>query len=264
MDIMNIKKITAAAALLAASFCPGPFCHAAGDEGNAGELIVVAHRGGARLGPENSLGCIELGMEAGADWIEIDVHLSADREIVVCHDPTVDRTTDGKGEISAMKYSELRKLRLLDRDGKPTDEHLPTLEEVLRLIDGRASLLLEIKYSESSLPGIEQACIDCIRRLGAEDRVIIQSFDDEVVIRTHELAPDIRVEKLLSSAKDFDFGKYSFAASFNINYKAATREFVDMVHSLGKEVKVWTLNEYDAELVKMVDGVITDDPGIFL
>ena len=65
MDIMNIKKITAAAALLAASFCPGPFCHAAGGEGDAGEPIVVAHRGGARLGPENSLGCIELGMEAG-------------------------------------------------------------------------------------------------------------------------------------------------------------------------------------------------------
>lgn len=261
-------RIVKTTAIFACALLLGAACRAeeAGNESmeEGKELIVVAHRGGAELGPENSLGCISRGMAAGAGWVEIDVHLSADGEIVVCHDPTVDRTTDGEGRISEMEYSELRKLRLLDGKGRVTDEHLPTLDEVLDLTMGRAVLLVEIKHSRHSLPGIEQACIDCIRRLGAEDRVIIQSFDDEVVIRTHELAPDIRVEKLLSSAKDFDFGKYSFAASFNINYKAATREFVDMVHSLGKEVKVWTLDEYDAELVKMVDGVITDDPGIFL
>ena len=227
------------------------------------ELVVVAHRGGAMLGPENSLGCIEKGIESGAGWIEIDVHLSADGEIVVCHDHSIDRTTDGKGLISEMSYDELRKFRLLDRDGKPTGEHLPTLEEVLDLIEGRAGLLLEIKYGGPSLPGIEQACIDCIRRMGAEDHVTIQSFDDEVIIKTHELAPEIRVEKLLSSPEEFDFDKYSFAASFNIFHGNATREFIEEVHGLGKEVKVWTLNEYDAELLDMVDGVITDDPRIF-
>ena len=228
------------------------------------ELVVVAHRGGAALGPENSLGCIEKGIEAGAKWIEIDVHLSADRQIVVCHDPTVDRTTDGSGVISEMNYDELRRLRLLDAEGNPTGEHLPTLAEVIELIRGRASLLLEIKYSESTLPGIEQACVDCIRELDAEDFVVIQSFDDEVLFKTHEIAPEMRVEKLLSSAEGADLDKYDFAASLNIYYGAADKEFIDEVHARGQEVKVWTLDEYDAELVKMVDGVITDDPRIFL
>ena len=183
-------------------FCLGNGCRAADANEKSSmetekQLIVVAHRGGAVLGPENSLGCIERGMAVGARWIEIDVHLSADGEIVVCHDPSVDRTTDGEGYISETDYASLRRLRLLDADGNPTGEHLPTLDEVLDLIKGRANLLLEIKQSRHSLPGIEQACVDCIRRHGATESVTIQSFDDEVLETVHRIAPEIRLEKLL-------------------------------------------------------------------
>ena len=275
-----MMKIIGMAAVLACTMLPAAACgadEAGKDEmGNGKELIVVAHRGGADLGPENSLGCIRRGIAAGAGWVEIDVHLSADGEIVVCHDPSVDRTTDGKGQISGMTYPELRRLRLLDGEGRPTDEHLPTLDEVLDLTKGRAVLLIEIKHSKHSLPGIEKACVDCIRRHGAEKDAVIQSFEDDVLDRVHELAPEIRLEKLLIFASTglgfefdggfsgFDFEKYGHVSSFNVFYLAATRSFVEKAHASGKEVKVWTLDKYDGDLVEMVDGVITNDPGIFI
>ena len=273
--MMHFFKTTA---IFVSVFCLGLSCRAGDGSAMDSEkqLIVVAHRGGAALGPENSLECISRGMAVGAEWIEIDVHLSADGEIVVCHDPSVDRTTDGEGQISEMTYDELRRLRLLDSEGKPTGEHLPTLEEVIRLTRGRASILLEIKHSRHSLPGIEQACVDCIRRLEAEQDVVIQSFEDEVLFKVHELAPEIRLEKLLFFASDqlgfsfdgsfsgFDFGKYDFVQSFNVYYRAVGKSFVEKARSHGKEVKVWTLDKYDARLLELVDGVITNDPRLFL
>lgn len=276
--MINIVRTTA---IFVCALCLGAGCRAESAEERTDmetnkELIVVAHRGGAALGPENSLECMKRSMAVGVKWIEIDVHLSADGEIVVCHDPSVNRTTDGEGYISEMQWNELRSLHLKDAEGNVTDQHLPTLDEVLDLISGRARLLLEIKYSRHSLPGIEQACIECIRRHGAEDDVVIQSFDDDVIFTVSRLAPEIRLEKLLFFASTglgfgfdggfsgFDFSKYDGVDSFNIFYPAATKSFVRKVHSHGKQVKVWTLDKYDGKLVEMVDGVITNDPRLFL
>lgn len=238
----------------------------AGDQNSSGRsLCVVAHRGGAALGEENTLTCISRAMDAGASWIEIDVHLSSDGEIVVCHDPTVDRTTDGTGYISSMEYSRIRGLNVTGARGEATGEHLPTLDEVLGLIEGRASLLLEIKHSKHSLPGIEKACIDCIRRHGAQDRVTIQSFDDDVLEAVHGMAPEIRLEKLLFTASPWlDFDRLPYVRSYNVLYLTVTSRFVRRAHEHGKEVKVWTLDKFKKRIVCMVDGVITNDPRIFM
>ena len=75
--------------------------------------MIIAHRGGALLGTENSLSCIEKGIATGADMVEVDLHLTADKQIVVCHDQKVDRTTNGKGRIEEMTLAEIQKLRLL-------------------------------------------------------------------------------------------------------------------------------------------------------
>ena len=80
-------------------------------------LIVVAHRGGAALGIENSLSCIEKGIGLGVDMIEIDVHLTTDGHVVVCHDRTINRTTNGKGRIEDLTLEQLRQYRLLNADG---------------------------------------------------------------------------------------------------------------------------------------------------
>ncbi len=227
---------------------------------------VVAHRGGANLGPENTLYCIEKGLEAGADMIEIDVHLSADGEIVVCHDDDVNRTTNGKGLISEMDYAQVRALKVIDSEGNETDEYIPLLHEVLSLIKGRAKLLLEIKQSRHSLEGIEQACLECINALGMKEDVVIQSFDDDVIETVHALDPSVRVEKLLYAAPPFffNFKKYDYVASFNVYHGMVSRTFIRKAHARGKEVKVWTLNERNDKLVNSVDGVITNEPALFV
>ncbi len=226
--------------------------------------IIVAHRGGAFLGPENTLSCISKGMETGAEWIEIDVHLSADGKIVVCHDETVDRTTNGTGLISRMTYDHIQALNVVDSEGTVTGEHIPLLEEVLELIKGKAKLLLEIKRSRNSLPGIEKACLDCIKSHGMLDQVVFQSFDDEVIETVHKLCPEMRVEKLITIPFFINFRKYDYAASINPCYKFTTRSFIRRAHKHGKEVKVWTLNKYKESLVEEADGIITNDPGLFL
>lgn len=229
------------------------------------KLIVVGHRGAALLAPENSLAAMEAGIEAGADMVEIDIHLCADGKVVVCHDDRVDRTTSGQGYISELSWDQLSALSIKDASGNLTTERIPTLEQIFDLVGRRAQVLIEIKRYESSLSGIEQACIDIIRRYKAEKRVVIQSFDPEVLVACHEIAPDLRYERLIAQPwEGFDPNELPFAASINMHYSAATPEFLAEVRAAGKEVKVWTLDEYLPELIAAVDGVITDNPGIFL
>ncbi len=230
------------------------------------DKIIVAHRGGAFLGPENTLSCIQKGIEAGAGWIEIDVHLSADNQVVVCHDETVDRTTNGDGYISQLTYSQIKSFAIVDKDGKDTQEYIPLLEDVLSLIKGKAKLLLEIKHTAHSLLGIEQRCIEIIQQYDMLQDVVIQSFDDDVIELVHQLEPSIRVEKLLFVGPPvwFDFEKYSYVNSFNIYYKLLSKRFVKEAHQRGQQVKVWTLNTTDYRLLEQIDGVITNTPALFV
>ena len=128
------------------------------------KMKVVAHRGGALIGNENTLSAFESGIRAGADLIELDVHLTADSVVVVCHDPTLNRTTDRKGRISELTLEQFKQARALDREtGKPTDEALPTLSEALDLIKGRAGVLLEIKkFRKGKYDGIEEKVLKLI------------------------------------------------------------------------------------------------------
>ena len=158
---------------------------------------VIAHRGGALLGTENSISCLANGIELGSDMVEIDVHMTADGELIVCHDPTIDRTTDGKGSIETMTLDSLRTFHLLDfRSGEVTEELLPTLGEVLALVDGRCGLLLEVKKKKGQYEGIEAAILRTIRDYDAASWVVIQSFTDSVIETVHSLDPEMPVEKL--------------------------------------------------------------------
>ena len=100
-------------------------------------MEIIGHRGGASIGPENTLACFRKGIEAGADMIEIDIHLTKDKKIVICHDQTIDRTTNGKGKIREMTLDEIRQYRIVDANGNITDQTLPTLDEVFDLFLSR-------------------------------------------------------------------------------------------------------------------------------
>ncbi len=230
-------------------------------------MRIIAHRGGAGLGCENTLACIEKGLACSrADMVEIDVHLTRDGEVVVCHDPDVDRTTDGKGMIEDQTLQEIKSLHIKDSDGKTTSYRIPTLREVLTRIGSRAEVLLEIKRSDNRDDGLEKACLDIIRECGAYGRVTVQSFNDIVLERFHAMDPSIRLEKLLF-VRPFcwkEVEEKPYIASYNIfRLGLVTRRFVEKMHARGKEIKVWTLQTPEQFHADNLDGIITDRPDLF-
>lgn len=277
--LKTLRKITGALLLLTIVYMVLSAFRFTNDTKNSSDNMrskkIIGHRGGADLGPENSLYCINKGIEAGADMIEIDIHLSKDGEIVVCHDPKVDRTTNGKGYISDMTMSELRQLHLVDADGKMTDQQLPTLNEVMNVANGRSELLIEIKKDKSSLPGIEEKVLDVIKQYDAYNWATVQSFDDSVLETFHQLDPNVRLEKLFifkfwglpiifdGGFSKFNYNKYHYIQSFNIMQSAANKKIVDDIHKNGKEVKLWTLKKPNKKSDLPVDGIITDRPDLW-
>ena len=235
---------------------------------------ITAHRGGAFLGNENTLSCIEKGIAAGSDLVEIDVHKTKDGAIVVCHDETLDRTTDTKGRIEEMTLEEIRRARIVDKDGNLTDETIPTLEEVLRLIGGRCGLLLEIKLKhEGQYPGIVPDALALVNATGMHELTVFQSFNDAVIEEAHALDPTLRVEKLLVCRLPFglcydvrlhrfSFENYDYAASINPCYRLISKRFIRQAHKAGKEVRLWTVNR-PVKRLREADGIITNDPTIW-
>lgn len=245
------------------------------------DMEIIGHRGGASIGPENTLACYKKGIEAGADMIEIDIHLTKDNWIVVCHDQSINRTTNGKGLIREMTLNEIRQYRCLDADGNVTDQQVPTLDEVFDLmLETRAAgnpckLLIEIKRTRNIYQGIEELLLEKINSCNAKDWIIVQSFNDFALERIHQLDPSVRLEKLfffklpgLPVIMDwfhfttFSYEKYHYISSFNMNYLWLTRSFLRDIHSHGKEVKVWTLEGTDAPRLD-VDGIITNRPDLW-
>lgn len=137
------------------------------------KTMLVAHRGGAGLAPENTLAAFESGIAQKADLVEMDVHLSKDGQVVVMHDPDLTRTTDGSGNIADKTLAELKQLNDAAKYSGPGSygrQEIPTLEEVVKLVNGRVGLQVEIKVKAdgSRYPGIEQKVVDILR--GQHDR----------------------------------------------------------------------------------------------
>lgn len=236
---------------------------------------VVAHRGGAGLGLENTLSCIEKGIAAGADAVEIDVHLTKDGHIVVCHDATVDGVTDGNGKIAEMTLAQVRELNIIDSAGNVTGEHIPTLAQVIELVDGRCGLLIEVKRKRGSNKGIEYKLINEIVGRGATDWVAVQSFSDDVLETLFLLDAPFGLEKLIvfkipllpliydGSLRFFSFDKYDYISSFNFHRKCLPRNLAAKIRAAGKEIKVWTLDGRSDAPSATVDAVITDRPDLW-
>jgi glycerophosphoryl diester phosphodiesterase len=167
----------------------------------------VAHRGGAALWPENSLEAFRGALALGAALLELDVHLTADGHVAVIHDATVDRTTTGSGAVARHTAAELRRLRLKKRDGTPTDDGVPMLEDVLALAAPSAVVLLvEIKtpgpavtYTATAgtvqsvpgarYPGLEQRVLALLADAGLAGRANLMAFNPAVLAEVRALAP---------------------------------------------------------------------------
>jgi glycerophosphoryl diester phosphodiesterase len=245
--------------------------------------VNLAHRGASARAPENTLEAFRLAVESGAGGLELDVHLTRDGHVVVIHDSTLDRTTDGTGPVAEMTLDELREpdaghnFSPDDGDTLPyrgLGLHIPTLAEVLREFPGVA-VNIDIKADR---PGIEAAVLNDLREAGAEGRVLVVSSRRSAVRRFRRMTEgristgasrwetgvfyglsNLRLEQLLRPAYD--------ALQVPVRHRGiplVTRRFVEAAHATGVRVDAWTINE-PGEMRRLldlgVDVIMTDRPG---
>lgn len=222
-------------------------------------FLRIGHRGAAGHEPENTLRSFGRAVELGADMVELDVHICGTGEIVVIHDDTVDRTTDGSGLV---KKKTLRELRSLDAG---RGETIPTLEEVFKLMEGRAGVNIELKALGTAWPVYEAIEEVVGEKEWTLDDILVSSFHLGEILKMHELSNDVRIGVLVTGAprEALEFAESIEAYSINPYFRSTGEEFVELAHESGFKVFTWTVNEPD-DIERMremgVDGVISDYP----
>lgn len=241
---------------------------------------LFAHRGGAKIAPENTLEAFAAGLAAGADRLEMDVHATRDGHVVVIHDPTIDRTTDGSGAVRAMTLDELRRHDAGARFAGETGDfpfrgrgvRVPTLDEVLAAFPG-VPLNVEIKQDE---PAIEAAVLATLDRHGARERVLLAAEEGRIMARIRAAAPDVltsfSAEDVLEFVTAWHGGTLDVYRPPGIALQIppafggialVTGDSVAHAHALGLEVHVWTIDA-PAEMAELldlgVDALMTDVP----
>jgi glycerophosphoryl diester phosphodiesterase len=243
--------------------------------------LIFAHRGGARLAPENTMAAIDNGMALGSDGLEIDVHLAADGTAVVIHDPTLDRTTDRTGPVSALTAAELARVDAgfkFEIDGafpfRGQGIGVPRLDDVLhKHRDTR--IIIEIKGSE---PALARAVAASVKKAGAVDRICVSSFEQRSVDMIRAEHPEIATSASVGEARwtlhrswvRWPFTRRRRYAAFQVpeyagRMRVISPAFVRHVHREGHTVQVWVVND-PAVMHRLldwgVDGIISDVPDI--
>lgn len=238
--------------------------------------LFAAHRGGAALWPENSLLAFGHALALGADYLELDVHLSRDGEVMVIHDATLERTTTGSGPVQERTAAELGTLFLKDRSGAVTAEPVPTLDQVVALAAaGKRQMLLEIKTDEKRrrYPDIEEKVFAVLDRHRFTPFAIVMSFEAETWRRLRQLRPDARVGALYS-ARMLPAGEierelaslHQAGIGFvGLEQRLVSADVARRARLAGLTLGVWTVNERDAIerfVGQGVGVVITDRPDL--
>ena len=245
--------------------------------------VNLAHRGASNISPENTIEAFRLAVEAGAGGLELDVHMARDGRLVVIHDATVDRTTDGTGAVSGMTIDELRGFDAgykFSPEGEPTRPYrgrgvrIPTLDEVLEEFPGIA-INIDIKAGP---PGIEAAVLGVLREANALDRALVVSTTHATVkqfrkvsggsvstgasrweIGVFYILSRLRLERLINPVYD--------ALQVPLRHRGipvVIPRFIEAAHARGARVDVWTINQAD-EMHRLLDlgadVIMTDRPG---
>jgi glycerophosphoryl diester phosphodiesterase len=230
-------------------------------------IEVIAHRGASGTRPENTLVAFRRAEELGAHMIELDVQLSRDGEVVVMHDDTLERTTDGYGAVVAHTLSELRRLDAGRWFGESfSGERIPTLAAVLDEV--RLPINVELKAGGGL--GLEARTLAVAREARALERIVFSSFDPEALLRLRTLTADAELailwtRRALSPA--LELAKRVDARGLHLRKSAVGPEGLAAVRETGLSVRVWTVNEpreFAPLATAGAGGVFTDYPERFL
>jgi glycerophosphoryl diester phosphodiesterase len=218
--------------------------------------IIIAHRGASAFAPENTLLSYERAWNIGADMIELDVHQSVDGHLVCIHDSTIDRTTNGTGEVSTLTYSEIQEF------DAGMGQKVPLLEDVLYFARGRIQVNIELKTV-----GVEEDIVRLVNKLGMANDIIISSFLHLTLSEVKDIDERIRTAILVQNEID---NLISYAHEMQTYAINPVKELVSTTltinaHEHGIKVFPWTVNveEMMMRLLELgVDGLITDYPDI--
>lgn len=221
-------------------------------------MLIFGHRGAAGHAPENTLASVCKALDLGVDWVEIDVRRVEDA-LVVLHDSTVNRTTNGRGNVSSFS---LRDLRGLDAGG---GERIPFLKEVFDLIGRRCGINIELKGPGTAGPAADLA-VRCIRERGwSPDRILISSFDVKELRRVRERSAELPLAPLsLRLDNDvLDAAAALRADAVHLHHRFVRSGTVESVHSRNLKLHVYTVNDVRRirRLYRLgVDGIFSDYP----
>ena len=238
-------------------------------EGTDGRMMVFAHRGASGAAPENTMAAFEQASEKGADGIELDVHMSADGEVVVIHDARLERTSDGSGEVAYMNYAELEKFDMGAKwKGSPWGfQRIPLLEEVISLAKSTDMMLnIELKGYKAN-PRLAEATAKIVQENGFEADVIFSSFDIGQLRRTKVALPQARLAYITFFPPQPQLGVAEDLWGCHPNHSLTTKLSVRKWQEAGMHVQLWTVNSKEAILRAIrigVDGIITNHPALAL
>lgn len=230
---------------------------------------IQAHRGASGLAPENTLAAFREAVRIGADGIECDIHATQDGVYVVCHDGEIDRTSSGQGRIAEQTLEQLRRYDFGSwKDPRFAGETIPTLEEMLGVVRDLSVINIEVKDLRDNTPEDLEAFHRILERHEVLDRVLISSFQMEILVHLKRQYPALRTAYLYGDAADRQAMQAAAAAgccAVHPSYQNLTAELVKEAHALGLAVNTWTVD--DPELMRQLagwgcDGLITNRPEI--
>ncbi len=228
------------------------------------EILIVGHAGGKKTGPENSLKAFKKAIELEADFIEFDLRISKDNQIVIIHDPDTLNSTGMPGLVKDKTVQQLKKLDIGE------GETIPTFREVLELIDNKIKLLLHINATN-----IEKQIINLLREYQYIENTIVSCMIHKVLFKYRLLEPNLKLAALVNiNFKEYDFPSWEIRKrliddalenkfyAINPEYHLVDNQFVAYAHQNNLKVFPWTVNEkHDIQrMINIgVDGIISDD-----
>ncbi len=237
-----------------------------------GRPRVIAHRGFSGVAPENTLAAVRRAIEVGADMVEIDVGLTRDGHVVVLHDATLERTTDGRGPLAEATLAQVRRLDAGSWFAPEfAGEKVPTLAEVLDLARGRILVNVEIKseaVTDEAEGGIADKVLGLVRERDMLDRVIVSSFDPRALVHVRRLDAEAKTASLYNDdlhrgMSPIEIMTAAGSQAFNVSRRKVGPEIVRETHRYGRPVAVYTIND-EARMRRLiamgVDALFTDRP----
>jgi len=256
--------------MTAASAVPTSVTDAAALRRGKHAVFITAHRGFSGRAPENTLAAFRAAIDAGCDMIELDVHLSRDRRVVVIHDDRLERTTGGSGKVADRTFAELQRLDAGSWfDPRYSGERIPALAEVLSLTRDRILVNIELKKGKRHLPYTMEELADLalgeVERADLSDQVLFSSFDraaiDRILERNPRLHAALITDKPWKRPEDPGGGKRY--PTLNCRFTVLNEENIRLARAGGVRIHAWTVNapeEMRKAIALGVDGIITNHP----